>query len=382
VRPPSWPGGTPQPIAAQGGVPQQGYRVATASPQPSAALKKSPADPPYDPAEILAGVGSERIQGCEVLPMINRAIHKAVSETPEFAQLPPEDRQREIQKAQRNYMQVALKEMINTKLLVAELRNTADKKALDENEKKIRNFFNTTYLKHLQEDYRASSIPDLENKLREFGGSIESQRTLFIEQNLANGWLGQQVKKEDKEPTHDDMLAYYKAHAADWDTPARVRWEQLSATFANFKSPPEARAALARWGNDVLVRRVPLAEVAKAHSQDYAADAGGVHDWSSQGSLRSAVLEDALFTLPVGALSRILEDDQGCFIVRVLAREEARRAPFTEVQPDIRKQLQTGGESQRRAEYIETLRQRTPVWTVFDDEVAAQTAPSAAPAPR
>jgi parvulin-like peptidyl-prolyl isomerase len=377
VRPQSWPGGAPQPIApaSPGGAPQDVYRVATASPQPSAPVKKSPADPPYDPAEILAGVGAERIQACEVLPMINRAIRKAVSESPEFAKLSPEVQQGEIEKAQREYMKVALKELINSKLLVAELRATADKKALDENEKKIRGYFNSAYLKHLQEEYRASSIIDLENKLRAFGGSLESQRNLFVEQHLANGWLGQQVKQEDREPTHDEMLAYYREHGATWDTPARVRWEQISATYANFKTPQEARAALARWGNDVLVRGVPFDQVAKTHSQDYAADSGGVHDWSSKGSLRSAVLEEALFTLPVGAMSRILEDDQGGYIVRVLEREEARRAPFIDVQPEIRKQLQTGGESQRRNEYIESLRKRTPVWTVFDEEVAEQTAP-------
>ncbi|MEX0675693.1 MAG: hypothetical protein WD063_01375, partial [Pirellulales bacterium] len=195
VRPPSWPGGNPQPAGAdasvRGGVPPSGHRVATALPATVAPLKKSPADPPYDPAEILARVASERIQACEVLPMINRAIHQAVQQDEQFAKLSEEARQHEIYKAQRVYMQVALKEMIGTKLLVAELRSSADKKALDENEKKIRDFFNTTYLKHLQDDYKASSIPDLETKLREFGGSIESQRTLFIEQNLASGWLGQ-----------------------------------------------------------------------------------------------------------------------------------------------------------------------------------------------
>ncbi|MEX0678235.1 MAG: peptidylprolyl isomerase, partial [Pirellulales bacterium] len=207
------------------------------------------------------------------------------------------------------------------------------------------------------------------------------QRTLFIEQNLASGWLGQQVKKEDKTPTHDEMLTYYRAHAADWETPARARWEQVTARFGNFNSPQEARAALARWGNDILVRGVPFGEVAKAHSQDYAADDGGVHDWASRGSLRSPALDEAIFALPTGAMSRILQDDEGCHIVRVIAREEARRSPFTDAQPDIRKQLQDGGEKQRRADYIETLRRKTPVWTVFDD-VAARPAQGGAPTTR
>jgi hypothetical protein len=368
VRPNSWPGGAAQPVPGAYPPPAAPPRVAMALSGARAAIKASAADPPYDPAEILARVGTERIQACEVLPMINRAINKAVQESPEFAKLSPEDRHSEIEKAQKAYMQQALTEMINTKLLVAELRGTADKKALDENEKKIRDFFNSTYLNHLREEYGASSVIELDNKLRALGGSIDSQRALFIDQNLASGWLNQAVKKVDKEPTHNEMLTYYRAHAADWDTPARARWEQMAAKWSNFKSPAEARAALARWGNDVLVRGVPFAEVAKAHSQDYAADEGGRHDWAGQGSLRSAAIEKALFSLPVGAMSRIVEDDEGCHILRVLEREDARRAPFTEVQPEIRKQLHDGGESKRKSDYVGKLRQRMPVWTVFDDE--------------
>jgi hypothetical protein len=370
VRPPGWPGGNQ--ARPQTGIAGGGPRVATALPSVSAAAKKSPADPPYDPAEIMARVGSERIQACEVLPMINRVINEAVAKDKDFLKLPEETRRAEILKIQRKYMKQAIEEIVGTKLLVSELRSEADKKVLDENEKKLRDHFNSDYLKHLQKEYKASSIPDLEARLRDLGGSIESQRTLFVEQFLAQGWLSREVKKEDKQPTHDQMLAYYREHATEWDTPAKVRWEQLTAKYTNFESRDEARAAIARWGNDIVVRRVPFAEVAKAHSQDYAAGDGGVHDWAGQGSLRSAALEEALFNLPVGTLSRILEDDEGCHIVRALERQEARRAPFNEVQAEIRQRLNDGGEKKRRAEYIEKLRAKTPVWTVFDDEAQAQ----------
>lgn len=366
VRPQSWPGGAPSPVpgfpAVAEGPPA---RVATAV---GTAAKKSPADPPYDPAEIIARVGSERIQACEMLPMINRAINNAVKENPGFAELSPEDKQREIYKAQKGYMQAALKEMINTKLLVAEVRGAADNKAVEENSRKIRDYFNNTYMKHLQKEYEATSVIDLENKLRELGGSIESQRSLFVEQNLARGWLSQSVKKEDKKPTHDEMLAYYQKHASDWDTPARSRWEQITAKWSNFNSRQEALAALARWGDDILVRKVPFAEVAKAHSQEFAADQGGQHDWVTRGSLLSTAIDDALFTLPVGAMSQIIEDAEGCHIIRVVEREEAKRAPFIDVQPEIQKALHDGGEAERERKYLEKLRESTPVWTVFDAE--------------
>lgn len=338
----------------------------------STGAKKSPADPPYDPAEIIARVGAERLQACEMLPMINRAIQNAVKDNPQFMLLSPPEKEREIHRAQKNYMKQALQQMIDTKLLMAEVRSSADQKALTENEKKIRDHFNNEYLKHLQQEYEAASIIDLENKLRDLGGSIESQRTLFVEQSLAAGWLNQAVKGNSKDPTHDQMLAYYQKHVEQWDTPARVRWEQITAKWENFNSRPEAIAALARWGDDILVRKVSFAEVAKVHSQEYAAEQGGVHDWVSQGSLRSQPLDEALFSLPVAAMSRILQDDDGCHIIRVLEREDTKRASFVDVQPEIKKALQSGGEADRKKEYIESLREKMPVWSIFDETAAAQ----------
>jgi len=72
-------------------------------------------------------------------------------------------------------------------------------------------------------------------------------------------------------------------------------------------------------------------------------------------------LPEAIFTLPVGALSRIVEDEDGCHIVRVIEREDSKRAPFIEVQPEIKQALHDGGEGERRKIYIEKLRQTTPV---------------------
>lgn len=369
VRPDAWPGGRPTavPGAAQF-APSAGPAHTAALPAP--VTKASPSDAPYDPAEIIARVGAERVQACEMLPMINRAIQNAVKDNEQFRALPPEEQQREIHRAQKNYMKQALQQMIDTKLLIAEVRSSADKKALDENEKKIRDHFNSDYLKHLQADYGANSVIELENKLRELGGSIESQRALFVEQSLANGWLSQAVKVENKEPTHDQMLTYFQKHSAQWDTPARARWEQITARWENFGSRPEAIATLARWGDDVMVRQVSFAEVARAHSQEYAAEQGGVHDWVTQGNLRSTAIDEALFSLPVGAMSRILQDEEGCHIIRVIERDDVKRASFAECQPEIKKALQSGGEAERKKEYIEKLRDKTPVWNVFDEGTA------------
>ena len=183
-------------------------------------------------------------------------------------------------------MKQALQEMINTKLLVAELRSCRRQEG-DSTKTKRRSATTSTATtssncrtntRRQQHHRSGKQAPRLGRFDRIAAGTCSSNKI------WPAAGCSQAVQGEKKEPTHDEMLAYYKKHGADWDTPARARWEQLTAKWDEFQlAARKPIAALARWGDDVLVRRVPFAEVAKAHSQDYAADEGGVHDWVNQG---------------------------------------------------------------------------------------------------
>ena len=390
ARPQSWPGGNadgsmrtaggyPPPGA---GAPPQGYRTATAGPPPGVsqtpAPRKSPADPPYDPVEIVAHVGTEVIQASEILPMVNHQIAIIMKEhAAELAQLSPQERDEQINPIRRELMKRAVDDIVKVKLLLSELRRKIPAEGLAKHEKMMREYFNSKEIKRLMDENKATSVPDLESKLLALGSSLESQRMVFVERQLAGSWINESTKKEKQTATHEEMLTYYKLHAADWDSPSRARWEQLTVKFTNFNSKQEAYQSLARWGNDVL-HGVPFATVAKTHSQDVSAEDGGVHDWASKDSLRSVKLDQALFSLPVGALSQIIEDEDGLHIVRVIEREVAKRAPFTEVQSEIKKSLKDDGKENRQAEYLAKLREQTPVTTIFDEDFVARTSQPAA----
>jgi parvulin-like peptidyl-prolyl isomerase len=346
-----------------------------AGPPIATAPQKSPADPPYDPAAILARVGTEVIQANELMPMMHQYVEKTLAEhAAEFAQLPDAVKQEQLNQLRRHTMQQIVADWVKFKLLLCEVRSKFPAEALAKNEEKIRKEFNDTQIKQLMETYKADSIIDLENKLRDYGSSLEAQRRVFTERYLAVGWLREQVK-DAPEPTHETLLTYYREHAADWETPARAQWEELTARFDKFASREEARRAIAQWGNDVFLRGAPFAEVARSRSHGYTSDDGGRHDWTTQGSLRSEAIDRALFTLPEGVLSQIIEDDEGYHIVRVTKREAFRRAPFNEVQGEIKKRI-TDGSSQKAMEaYIDQLRKRTPIWNRFEEE--AKTAANA-----
>src|SRR5690606_13315223 len=82
----------------------------------------------------------------------------------------------------------------------------------------------------------------------------------------------------------------------------------------------------------------------------------------------TTILDEAIFGLPVGALSQILESDRGLHIVRVVERTEAGERSFMEVQPDIKKQLKQERIQKQVQEYLDQIRNETPVWTMYDKE--------------
>jgi parvulin-like peptidyl-prolyl isomerase len=326
---------------------------------------RDPAEPPYEPASILARVGSEVVQAAEVLPNAHQMLNVHIAKLgPDFERAPEEIRKEKIQEWERQVVERVVMDAVNIKLLVAEVKGTVPEDALKKNLERIRKLFNDSEMKSLMTSYKASSVVDLEQKLRAEGGSLESQRTVFVEKYLAISWLNQQVK-EQKEPTHEDMVAFYRDHAADWERPARARWEQLTARFDKYPTQDDARRAIAQWGNELL-RGAPFAELAKARSHHHSSEEGGLNDWTTQGSLRSEKLDQALFGLPVGALSQIIEDDEGCHIVRVVEREPQHRISFNEAQPEIKKRLKAGDKAEAMNEYVAKLRETVPVWTVFD----------------
>jgi parvulin-like peptidyl-prolyl isomerase len=132
---------------------------------------------------------------------------------------------------------------------------------------------------------------------------------------------------------------------------------------------------LAAMGNEVLGGR-PFVEVAKDRSEGPAASQGGLYDWTRQGSLAAKKLDEAVFSLPVGELSAIIEDGEMLRIVRVVERKPAGRTPFLEAQVGIRDQLLMERRQAAANEYLAKLRARTPVWTVFDDPVGSAAQPT------
>jgi len=238
--------------------------------------------------------------------------------------------------------------------------------------------FDEQMLPNLLQEAGVANLLEYEQVLKARGQSLDTMRKMFFERGLAQEWLRKNVHDGDEIP-HAELIAWYQNHLSDYEFPAKARFEALTVKTGLKRSRQAAREMLASMGNEVLAGR-PFDEVAKARSEGPTARQGGGFDWTSKGSLASKLLDEAIFALPIGQLSAILDDEDALHIVRVIERVEAGRTPFIDAQTGIRAALRQERRDKHMRDYLARLRARTPVWTAFD-AAGGQTITAGRPVP-
>ena len=310
---------------------------------------------PIEAGQIIARISDQVVLAGDVLPQVNSILKKYAD------QIPPG----QLEAASRQLMQRQLSELIETKILYAEFNRTIPAENLPKIEESLSKEFERSELPKLMELNKATNRAELETKLREKGSSLNHERRMFHERTIASQWLNQQIDR-DVEITHQQLLADYREHLEDYKFESKARWEEISVRFDRFANKQEAYAALCALGDQVLLRGAPFGEVARSSSHGLTATEGGQHDWTTQGSLVSTAIDKAIFTLPVGQLSQIIEDRDSFHIIRVVERKWAGATPFVEAQEKIRERLRQEGNRSQYSDYLVTLRSKHRVWTIFD----------------
>ena len=263
------------------------------------------------------------------------------------------------------YQQV-IDQHLETLLVYVDACRTIPEENLPEIREKVNEAFDQEQLPRMVQAAGVGSVREFEQLLRSQGQSLERMRKMFFERALAQEWLQQNANTTGEIP-HAEMIAWYQNHLDEYEFPAKSRFEQLTVKVNQKQPRNQAWNRLAAMGNDVLNGR-SFAEVAKESSEGPTAYNGGVYEWTTRGSLVSEIIDNAIFSLPVGELSAILDDQQALHIVRVVERTDAGRTPFIEAQVAIRMELHRQQQDHSRTEYLDRLKNRTPIWTVFDDK--------------
>ena len=263
------------------------------------------------------------------------------------------------------YQQV-IDQHLETLLVYVDACRTIPEENLPEIREKVNEAFDQEQLPRMVQAAGVGSVREFEQLLRSQGQSLERMRKMFFERALAQEWLQQNANTTGEIP-HAEMIAWYQNHLDEYEFPAKSRFEQLTVKVNQKQPRNQAWNRLAAMGNDVLNGR-SFAEVAKESSEGPTAYNGGVYEWTTRGSLVSEIIDNAIFSLPVGELSAILDDQQALHIVRVVERTDAGRTPFIEAQVAIRMELHRQQQDHSRTDYLNRLKNRTPIWTVFDDK--------------
>jgi parvulin-like peptidyl-prolyl isomerase len=311
--------------------------------------------------QILATVASDPILASDVLPYVEDIINANKS------QIPPD----QLQKFRTHLIMQRMRSLIDTKTVCNHARQKVPKENMKNVEKKIGEVFEEREVPQLMKKAGCATRQELVEKMKEAGTSIDRERQSFFEATLAKQWMGEQVRSEtSKEITHDEMLAWYHEHAEEYATPAKARWQQLTVRTDKVRYKNQAQQKIFDLGNMVVVQGIPFADVAKQYSDGTTAADGGLRDWTTQGSLVSKELDKALFTLEIGKMSPVIEDEQGYHIIMVLERQVAGKVDFLEAQVGIKDKIKKERQQNAIKEFLAELKKTTPVWTVFDNQAA------------
>jgi hypothetical protein len=314
-----------------------------------------------DGARVVARVGPELIQENEISGYVEEFMQANAGKIPknqaaQFREKLTRDR---------------LNHLIEVKLAVVDAQRKVPPDAYPKIVEDLGGQFERSMVKKKLKEMKLNSRAELDEKLRERGTTLEREKQAFIEQQMAYGWIAQQTKSK-HDPSHQDMVAYYLEHLEQYSFPAKARWEEIRVRVTNYPSRKEAQYALGALGNAVM-RGAKFGDVARARSQGPTASVGGQYDWTSQGSLASEIIDQALFSLEIGKLSPILDDGRSptISIIRVVERTEAGREEFSEVQAEIKEKLMEAHRAKEKDkihDYIEKLRGEITVWTIYDDQ--------------
>lgn len=310
----------------------------------------------FEPAQVVATVGGETILAGDLeaeLMEVRSRLKENVTQEQFESQRPAMIKQ-------------ILKKRIDTMLIYQDFLSQVPEERHAELKATISSQFQEKQLPVTLEKYQVKTVTELDALLRRRASSLQRIKREFVQQVIAHQMIRQSTETR-KEITHEELLAYYQQHIADYQFPAKVRWEELAVEFRHYRNNYAAHRDIAEMGNEVL-RGAPLGTVAKRSGQGPHHDQQGQYDWTTQGSLRSEPLDKAIFSLPIGELSQIIRDDDGFHIVRVLERNKAGRVPFTEAQVEIKEQIQEQRRAKKIGKYVKQIREQTPVWTIFDEK--------------
>lgn len=236
-------------------------------------------------------------------------------------------------------------------------------------------------------DQEALYVKALQRGLHDDPEVQRAYRNLLIGK-LKDRELTPQIEKA--EITAEEIRTYYETNRARYIRPAKVRLAVLTlktspATSAENVSALRQRMTEARQKamEPAAANERGFGALAIAYSEDQASryrggEVGWIEEDRGHAWLSPAVIAAGFALKQAGAVSEVLADPQGVYLVRLLERRNAEVIPVTEVEATIRQQLLTEKRRQLERAFVAQARAAVPV-EIHPELLARITPPTAAP---
>ena len=201
---------------------------------------------------------------------------------------------------------------------------------------------------------------DLEKAIRASVGIsldefIKRQKQTTLQQQVLGREVYSKIAVEDSE-----LEAYYQQHLSDYAQPSRFRVREL--VIAKGATPAETDAARAKMAEiqKALQGGAKFEDLVKADSTAVSKDTGGDLGWMQKGLLQPQ-LEQAAWALKPGEVSPMLETDKDLILLQLIAKEDDRHQPLSEVRDKILEKVQEPKAKNAVERYLEDLRTRANI---------------------
>lgn len=304
----------------------------------------------FENSRVLALVGGHPVFVGDMAFEVNQILEKHMKGAPQ-----------ELKDAQKGrLMERLLPKYVDQKILfVSTLDQLPEEANIEDILKQAEKTFNEKVLLDLMENSNVDSVTKFDAILRSQGTSVRQMRRAWAKDQISKFFLQEKVEFN-RNVTHLEMLDEYRSHYDDYAVKGKVRWEQIEIQPAK----AGGRFAAKDKAEDIYNRLVHggnFEAIAKKESHGFRAFKGGQYDWTGQGSLVNKELDKAIFTLPQGKLSGVIETKSGFHIVRVIERVEAHHTPFTEAQIGIKEKLLEARRDKAFRTYIDGLKDKINV---------------------
>ena len=164
------------------------------------------------------------------------------------------------------------------------------------------------------------------------------------------------------EPSEDEIRAHYESHKDEYTKEAQVCAQHILVTPKD--GAPDAKLEAIGKINQIRARIATGADFAieaAAHSDCQSGkQAGGSLGWFSKGMMVKE-FDEAVFAMPVGGLSEIIETQFGFHIIYKAGEEAAGTPDFDEVHDQIRDFLIHAKRGEALEAYVDALRDKAEI---------------------